>query len=447
LNAARLREAPALMPEEAALRGLLAGLPHSPPPARNGGRAAGGGRHRLQACAYRLALSPTAKAKAPPMAHFPEAPASDRPASDRPASDRPASDILAGAVDCDVHPALPSTRALLPYFDDYWREHVLRRGLERENFEPSSYPAAAPINGRPDWRLPSGPPGSSLPAMQAHLLDRLRPDFAICNMIHGAQVMLSEDLSAAFCRAINNWIRAEWLDRDPRLRASIVVPPHSADLAVEEIERLAGDHRFVQVLLLAMAEVPLGRRQNWPIYKAAEAHGLPIGIHAGSSFRHPPSALGWPSYYLEDYVSQAQGFGSAVNSLVSEGVFVRYPGLKVVLIESGVTWLPASLWRLDKTWRGVRAEVPWLEEVPTETVRRHMRLTLQPFDAPPDEPALRTLLEQLGSDRMLLFSSDYPHWHFDGDEALPSGLPAELIQKICVENPMETYPRLKETSR
>ncbi|MDB5400991.1 MAG: hypothetical protein JWQ55_3009 [Rhodopila sp.] len=361
-----------------------------------------------------------------------------------PSGDSPTDHHLTGAIDCDVHPAVPTTRALLPYFDDYWREHVLRRGLERENFEPSSYPVNAPINGRPDWHLPSGPPGSSLQALQSHLLDRLRPSRAICNVIHGAQVMLSEDLSAAFCRALNNWIKAEWLDRDPRLRASIVVPPHSAELAVEEIERIAPDHRFVQVQLLAMAELPLGRRQNWPIYKAAEAHGLPIGIHAGSSFRHPPSALGWPSYYLEDYVSQAQGFQAALNSLVSEGVFVKFPDLKVVLIESGVTWLPASLWRLDKTWRGVRAEVPWLEQQPTETVRKHVRLTMQPFDAPPTEKQLQTLLEQLGSDRMLLFSSDYPHWHFDGDDALPSGLSAELIQKICVDNPLETYPRLKD---
>ena len=353
---------------------------------------------------------------------------------------------LSGAIDCDIHPAVPDTRVLLPYLEPYWREHVLRRGLERENFEPSSYPASAPINGRPDWRLPSGPPGSSLPALQSHLLDRLKPDFAICNVIHGAQVMLSEDLSLAFCRAINNWIAAEWLDRDPRLRASIVVPPHNADLAAEEIDRLAPDHRFVQVLLLAMTELPLGRRQNWPIYKAAEKHGLPVGIHAGSSFRHPPSAGGWPSYYLEDYVSQSQGFQAALNSLVSEGVFVKFPSLKVVLIESGVTWLPASLWRLDKTWRGVRAEVPWLEQLPTDTVREHVRLTLQPFDAPPTEQQLEKFLEQLGSERMLLFSSDYPHWHYDGDDVLPPGLPADLIRKICIDNPLETYPRLKETT-
>jgi predicted TIM-barrel fold metal-dependent hydrolase len=222
------------------------------------------------------------------------------------------------------------------------------------------------------------------------------------------------------------------------------VPVHSAELAAEEIERMAPDRRFVQVLMLAMAELPLGRRQNWPIYRAAEQHGLPVGIHAGSSFRHPPSALGWPSYYLEDYVSQAQGFAAALNSLITEGVFVKFPGLKVVLIESGVTWLPASLWRLDKTWRGVRSEVPWLERLPTEVVREHVRLTLQPFDAPPTEPQVVAVLEQLGSERMLLFSTDYPHWHFDGDDALPAGLPADLARKICVDNPLETYQRLSQ---
>jgi uncharacterized protein len=351
---------------------------------------------------------------------------------------------LTGAIDCDIHPAVPTARALLPHLDPYWREHILRRGLERENLELSAYPSTAPINSRPDWRLSSGPPGSSLVALQSHVLDRIQPRFAVCNVLHGAQAMFSEDLSAGLCRGINNWLAAEWLDRDPRLRASIVVPVHSADLAAEEIERMAPDRRFVQVLMLAMAELPLGRRQTWPIYRAAEKHGLPIGIHAGSSFRHPPSAIGWPSYYLEDYVSQAQGFAAALNSLVTEGVFVKFPALKVVLIESGVTWLPASLWRLDKTWRGVRSEVPWLERLPTEVVREHVRLTLQPFDAPPTEPQLLAILEQLGSDRMLLFSTDYPHWHFDGDDALPAGLPSDLARKICVDNPLETYPRLAQ---
>ena len=348
-----------------------------------------------------------------------------------------------GAIDCDIHPAVPTVRSLLPHLEPYWREHIERRGLERDSFETSAYPIAAPINARPDWKPPEGgPPGSSLAAMQAHILDPLRPRAAICNVIHGAQMAMSEDLSLALCRGINNWLAAEWLDRDDRLRASIVVPVHSPELAAEEIERMAPDRRFVQVLMLAMAEVPLGRRLMWPIYRAAEKHDLPIGIHAGSSFRHPPSAGGWGSTYLEDYVSYAQGFSGALNSLLAEGVFQKFPALRVVLIESGVTWLPASLWRVNKTWRGVRAEVPWLNRLPADIVRERVRLTAQPLDAPPDARSLLTVLEQLGSDDMLLFATDYPHWHYDGAEALPSGLPEGLLRKLLVDNALATYPRL-----
>jgi uncharacterized protein len=131
-----------------------------------------------------------------------------------------------------------------------------------------------------------------------------------------------------------------------------------------------------------------------------------------------------------------------LNSLVTEGVFVKFPKLKVVLIESGVTWLPAYLWRIDKTWRGVRAETPWVDRLPSEIIREHVRLTIQPFDEPPEQSQVQTLIEQIGSDEMLLFSTDYPHWHFDGGEAMPNGLPRDLIQKILIDNPLATYPRL-----
>jgi hypothetical protein len=345
-------------------------------------------------------------------------------------------------IDCDIHPAIPSTRALLPYLDDYWREHIIRRGIDADNLELSAYPASAPLNSRPDWRPPSGLPGADFDLVRTQALDGFQSRFAICNVLNGAQIMHSEDLAAALCRGINRWIAAEWLDRDPRLRASIVVPVCSAELAAEEIERCADDKRFVQVLMLAMTELPLGRRQNWPIYRAAERHGLPIGIHAGSAQLHPPSATGWPSYYLEDYVSQAPGFAGTLNSLVTEGVFQKFPRLKVVLIESGVTWLPAYLWRINKTWRGVRSETPWLDRAPSDIIREHVRMTIQPFDDPDEQSQVQTLIEEIGCDEMLLFSTDYPHWHFEGTDAVPNGMPQELVKKILIDNPLATYPRL-----
>lgn len=351
--------------------------------------------------------------------------------------------VTKGAIDCDIHPAVPNARALLPHMDEYWREHMLRRGLERDNFDLSAFPVNAPINARPDWTPQKGPPGSSLSDMQQHVLNPMGTGIAICNVLHGAQAMMSEDLSAAMCRGVNNWIAAEWLDRDPRLRASILVPQHSGELAAEEIERLAGDRRFVQVLMLAMAELPPGRRQMWPIYRAAEKHGLPIGLHAGSTFRHPPSAGGWGSTLLEDYISYAQGMAGALNSLLSEGVFQKFPDLKVVLIESGVTWLPAAMWRINKTWRGVRSEVPWVNKLPADIFRERVRLTAQPLDAPPGAGGLEAVLDQLGSDEMLLFASDYPHWHYDGDDAVPPGIPAAMLRKMMIDNALATYPRLR----
>jgi predicted TIM-barrel fold metal-dependent hydrolase len=191
----------------------------------------------------------------------------------------------------------------------------------------------------------------------------------------------------------------------------------------------------------AMNEKPLGRRSYWPIYKAAEKHGLPICVHAGSLYRHAPTSTGWGSYYLEDYVLQAPAFETQLLSLVSEGVFEKFPGLKVVFAESGVSWLPAYQWRANKTWRGVRAEVPWVKKPPADIIRDHIRLTLQPIDAP-DGEMLEETLDQMGSDKLLLFSTDYPHWHFEGTDAMPKSIPADLARKIMVDNPLETYPRL-----
>jgi len=252
-------------------------------------------------------------------------------------------------------------------------------------------------------------------------------------------------MGAAMCRAVNDWIRAEWLDRDPRLRASIVVPPQDPALAVEEIERCAADKRFVQIMLPAGVEMMLGRKFYWPIYEAAQRHGLPIGLHAGLMYRFAPTSTGWPSHYLQDYASNTHTFEDQLLSLVSQGVFSKFENLKVVLIESGVSWLPGFLWRAVKTWRGVRPEVPWVKESPAEIIRRHVRLTAQPFDAPDDAAILDRLINQIGSDDMLLFATDYPHWQFEESQALPVSLPSRLLEKITIDNPMSTYSRLGET--
>jgi predicted TIM-barrel fold metal-dependent hydrolase len=345
-------------------------------------------------------------------------------------------------IDCDVHVTVPGMQSLLPYMTEAWQDMIVSRGTD--GLELASYPSGTPIACRPDWRPAQGKPGTDFSMLQREALDGFDSRAAIVNCLYGGQAVHSEDLAQTLCRAVNDWVAAEWLDRDPRLRASIVVPAQNPHYAAEEIELRAADKRFVQVQLLAMNEMLLGRRYYWPIYEAAVKHDLPIGIHAGSAFRHAPTSIGWPSHYVQDYVGQSMGFESQLLSLMGEGVFNHFPSLRIVLIESGVTWLPAFLWRAIKSWRGLRSETPWFTRSPAELVRQHVRMTMQPFDAPTAAEVER-IMQHIDSDEILLFATDFPHWHFDGREALPPGLSAHTIQKLAVDNPLATYPRLKET--
>ncbi len=320
-----------------------------------------------------------------------------------------------GAIDCDLHPAMPGAPALLPYLDEYWRDQIVDRHIDKYSFVLTSYPPNSPLSARPDWRFPTGAPGGDLDMIRRQALDPFGTRFAICNTLHGA------------------------------VRASIVVPLHNPEAAVAEIERVAADRRFVQVLFFVMGEILLGRRIFWPIYAAAEKLELAIGIHAGGTYHHAPTAAGWPSHRVEDYVAQSAAFEGQVLSLLSEGVFQKFSRLKIVLIESGLTWLPHLMWRANKTWRGVRPEVPWIDRPPADVIREHVRVTLQPVDVPAGEAQiLARTLEHIGSDRMLLFSTDYPHWHFDGEDVLPDGLSQETIRLLAIDNALDTFPRLRE---
>ncbi len=211
-------------------------------------------------------------------------------------------------------------------------------------------------------------------------------------------------------------------------------------MAAREIDRV-GDHPgFVQVFLPVRSEALYGNRRFHPIFEAAVRHDLAVGIHFGGAPGNPPTSSGWPSYYLEEYVDMASVFQSQVLSMIVEGVFDRFPTLRVALIEGGFTWLPGLMWRIDKEWKGLRREVPWNKKFPSDYIREHIRVTTQPIDAPPDPKQLLQVIDQIGSEDVLMFSTDYPHWQFDNrEDAFPIKLPETLERKIMSENARAFY--------
>ena len=343
-------------------------------------------------------------------------------------------------IDCDIHPAVPGTASLFPYMSEAWREMSEVRGIT--DLPSINYPDGTPLSVRADWRPAKGRAATTAESVGRQCLDAFGSDIGILNPLFGVQTLYADDLAQAYTAALNDWTRAEFLDRDQRFRASIVINLENIEMAVAEIDRLAPDRRFVQVLVLAGSARPLDRRNHWPLYATCVRHGLALAVHAGSEFRNPPTALGWPSYYLEDYVANAQAFQVQLTSLFTEGVFNKFPTLKVVFLESGWTWLPPLLWRIAKYWYGLRFEVPWADRSPMEVVRDQVRFSLTPTDAPPNADRMRRLFDHLGSDDLLLFSTDFPHAQFEGTDVFPPGFDETLRDKIGSANVLATYPRL-----
>jgi uncharacterized protein len=319
-------------------------------------------------------------------------------------------------VDCDIHPAFRKPSDLYPFLPARWREHMttfgehLRQGLSGQLAWPRMMAAGMRVDAFPE----EGPPGSDLTLMRRQHLDANGVEYGmLMQLSRGGMEERNLEFAAALSQAINDWQLATFVEPEPRLRAGIVVPQEDAAFAVSEIERRAADPRFAQILISPRASDPLGHRRYWPIYEVAQRCNRPIALHVqGYSGGHASTGSGWPTYYMQEHYAASGNMQTTMTSLIFEGVFERFPKLKVVLIEGGFAWAPALGWRMDKHWQRMRREVPDVKRPPSEYVREHFWFTTQPIEEPDDPQHLADIIGWLGWDR-LMFSTDYPHWDFD----------------------------------
>jgi predicted TIM-barrel fold metal-dependent hydrolase len=344
------------------------------------------------------------------------------------------------SIDCAVHSAAPPLEELLKYLSAYWANYVRETFLGGTSSGTGRLHVTAGTSlTYPAWAegLSLAPDDVSLQAIQSRVLSR--SELAVLHCYGGAEAFTHPYFAAALATATNRWIEDEWLQRDGRLLASAVIAPQHTASAVEEVERIAQDGRFVQITLPARSSEPYGNQRYWPIWEAAAANGLALAITYGGASLTPPTPVHWPSSFFELYVDAPMQHGTHLASLVLSGLFERFPDLKVVLVESGWTWLPQLLWRMDWEWKGSRREVPWVKDPPSDYVRRHVRVTTAPCDAPDDLAQLGQVIAQLESDHMLLYGSDHPRRHDVGVNELRGLLSPEAAERLLWRNAVDTY--------
>jgi predicted TIM-barrel fold metal-dependent hydrolase len=298
---------------------------------------------------------------------------------------------------------------------------------------------------RSDTRLPDGRRIEADPQLLArHFLDVYGIDYGILNPASALHIGLSPDpdYAAAVVSAANDAVAETWLPVDARYRASLVVAPNDPHQAADEIHRLAGHPGFVQVLMCSGARMAYGERFFHPIYQAAAEHNLPLAIHPGSEgvgISGEPTAAGYPTSYLGWHTGLVGSYLAHLVSLVSEGVFIKFPNLKFVLIEGGVSWIPPIMWRFDKNWKALRMATPWLERPPSEIIAEHILLTTQPIEEPDNLKHLHQMLDMFPADKMLMFSTDFPHWDGDTPDFAARLIPPHLRARVMSQTAIELY--------
>lgn len=344
-------------------------------------------------------------------------------------------------VDCDVHPQLRSGDDLLPFLPARWA-HISRKDPPLP-WRINMINDARRVDSWPDS---GGPPGSDPSFTDKQLLGEAKVDIAILVPIEYGP-MIDPVADAARHAAVNDWLANVWLgdaNKHGRYRGSIRVSMHNPEAAVKEIERWADDPRFVQVLAFHSYSPGFGHPQYEPIWRAAAECGLPVASHASNSgvgantgayFNPAGSGSFFFDWHSTGYPYTYVGH---LSSMICNGVFERYPTLKFLVIESGVSWSLALADHLDRNWRRLRGEFADLPELPSFYMNRNVMFSTQPIEEPSNE-VLRYVYEQMHADRRVVFSTDYPHWDFDDPTRALSPLPSEMRQRIFAATARELY--------
>ena len=218
------------------------------------------------------------------------------------------------------------------------------------------------------------------------------------------------DMEPLLGNAYNRWIVDTLLAQDSKLKSMAFLPFNDADEALKTVEEFGDAPGVVGFMVTSVRNKPVHHNRYMKVYRALEERGLPLGFHAG--------------YYWQDpSMMQINRFGSMhalsfvwcnvvhCTNWVMNGLPERFPGLPVVWIESGLSWVPWLMQRLDHTYMMRTSEAPLLKRKPSEYMAE-MYYTSQPLETD-NLKALELTFEMTNARTQLLYASDWPHWDFD----------------------------------
>jgi uncharacterized protein len=351
-------------------------------------------------------------------------------------------------IDVDFHPMpFPTDPQVAVHLSERWRRYIEDYGLG--SLGGGDIPSSREFTHRLDAEDENGRVGIDPHQAIAQVIDPFDMTAVVltCPQAYNTTangVNMPDDLVEHWFQAYNNALAHTWIASDERFRASVTLSADHPRSAAEIVRCKEGEYgdRFVQALISPGAQQPLGRQRYWDIFEACEHFDIPIAFHVAGQGRQM-SGAGQVNYYSEMHAGFASLPMAMLPSFVFNGVFERFPRLKLVLAELGWDWVAPYCWRMDSAWAMLRDEVPHLNRPPSEYIREHCWFSTQPLVEPENidqTDAVFELFEQEGFSDRLMFSSDYPHWDYDSPyESVPETFPEDRRRRILGETASRLY--------
>lgn len=339
-------------------------------------------------------------------------------------------------IDTDVHESFASLKDLVPYLPEPYKSWI-GNGAWRGFSQPFAY--TSPGNGnRADVKSADGSASvSDYNLMRSQLLDPYKLSYAVLTgYFYPTGLKLQYGLGSALASAYNDYVLEHWISKDKRFLGSVQINARDPEAAAREIDRMAAHPQIRQVMLPVVDDIAYGHPMYRPIFAAAERNKLMVAFHH-TTFAQGPYGMGL--HYMERHCLIPISLMPQVISLIANGVFDSYPNLRFMVLEGGFSWLPHVMWRMDREYRQGRVEVPWIKKLPSQHCRERLRLSTQPTEDINGEDWGK-LIDLMGTDDILVFSTDYPHFDFDDpNAAIPRSLPSGTRDKILWKNAADFY--------
>jgi len=219
------------------------------------------------------------------------------------------------------------------------------------------------------------------------------------------------EVEAALCQAYNRWLCERILAEEPRLVSMLYLPFNDPDAAYRTVQEFGGRKGVTGFMVTSPRYKPVHDNVYMKTYALLEEIGKPIAFHAAYDWNEQSLAL--TNRFISAHALGFMLFNMVhLANWVVNGLPERFPKLKVMWIESGLTWVYCLMQRLDHSYMMRTSDAPSLKRKPSEYIRE-MYFSSQPMEMPEDKSILEATFKMIKADTQLVWSSDYPHWDFD----------------------------------